>query len=193
MIVTTPSNSIHPQSGARPAERGYALVALIALMTLVALAAMVAAPSIAQQSQREREQEAIFRGEQVAEAIRVYYNAQLSLRRPGGEAALPTDMDQLLEGVPQPGRTKKLQILRTSAARDPLSTKGEWRLIHPRSPEVTDFVRDLMVYTKNTPPTTTDTNLKAMQLQFAPIVVSVTGLASSGGSASGLSGDSTGP
>src|SRR4051794_38499342 len=156
MMVTTPSNSIHPQSGARHAESGYALVALIALMTLVALAAMVAAPSIAQQNQREREQEAIFRGEQVAEAIRIYYNAQLSSRRPPGDAALPTDMDQLLEGVPQAGRTKKLQILRTSAARDPLSTKGEWRLIHPRSPEVTDFVRDLMVYTKNTPPTTTD-------------------------------------
>src|SRR2546422_2762126 len=43
-------------------EAGYALVALIALMTLMALFAMAAAPSIVQQTQREREKEAIFRG-----------------------------------------------------------------------------------------------------------------------------------
>jgi len=165
-------------------------------MTLVALAAMAAAPSIAQQSQREREQEAIFRGEQVAEAIKAYYRAQRRLRGGGGgggDAFLPTDMDQLLEGIPQPGRTKKLQVLRTSAARDPLSAKGEWRLIHPRSPEITDFVRDLMVYTNNTPPTTTDPDMRQAQQLFAPIVVSVTGLGSSGSSGTGLSEDSTGP
>ena len=39
------------------------------MMTVLALFAMAAAPSIQQQSQREREQEAIFRGEQVADAI----------------------------------------------------------------------------------------------------------------------------
>ena len=194
MIVTPRFNSIDQQpSTRRGGEGGYALVALIALMTLVALAAMAAAPSIAQQSQREREQEAIFRGEQVAEAIRIYYNAQITLGRGRGDTALPTDMDQLLEGVAQPGRTKKRQILRTSAARDPLSSKGEWRLIHPHSPEITDFVRDLMVYTNNTPPMTTDSNLRQAQQQMAPVVVSVTGLGSSGSSGSGLSADSTGP
>ena len=54
-------------------EAGYTLVALLALMTLLALFATAAAPSIRQQAQREREKETIFRGEQVADAIRDYY------------------------------------------------------------------------------------------------------------------------
>src|ERR1700730_13313885 len=69
-------------------EAGYTLVALIALMTLMALFAMAAAPSILQQSQREREREAIFRGEEVADAIRIYYNAQVGNGRPAGDSAL---------------------------------------------------------------------------------------------------------
>src|SRR3979409_2467418 len=98
-------------------EAGYTLVALIALMALMALFAMAAAPSILQQSQREGEKEAIFRGEEVADAIRIYYNAQLRNGRPAGDSALPTSMDQLVEGVPIAGRTKKLQILRASHER----------------------------------------------------------------------------
>src|SRR3977135_4350919 len=113
-------------------EAGYTLVALIALMTLMALFAMAAAPSIMQQGQREREKEVIFRGEEVADAIRIFYGAQLRNGRPQGSPALPTDMDQLLEGVPV-GRTKKLQILRASAAHDPLSSSGEWQLVRPQS------------------------------------------------------------
>ena len=55
-----------------PAEQsGYALVALLAVMTLLSLFALAAAPSMRQQLQRQREREAIFRGEQVAAAIRV--------------------------------------------------------------------------------------------------------------------------
>ena len=178
----------------RSDEAGYALVALIALMTLMALFAMAAAPSIAQQAQRERENEAIFRGEEVAEAIRVYYNAQVRNGRPPGDTALPTDIDQLVEGVPVAGRTKKLQILRASAARDPLSSTGKWVLVKPRSPELTDFVKDLMVYTNNIPPVTSDPLLRSVQPQMALAVISITGLSSSTSrSSGGLSGDSTGP
>ena len=43
-------------------------------------------------------------------------------------------MDQLLEGIPR--GTKKLQILRAEAARDPLSSSGEWKLIGPTSQDV---------------------------------------------------------
>ena len=110
------------QAARRTNEAGYTLVALIALMTVMALFALAAAPSIVQQSQREREKEAIFRGEEVAEAIRVYYTERL---RNGGtqlDPSLPTDIDQLVEGVPVRGRTKKLQILRASAARDRMRT-----------------------------------------------------------------------
>ncbi|HEX7957943.1 MAG TPA: type II secretion system protein, partial [Pyrinomonadaceae bacterium] len=57
-------------AGAR--ERGYALVALLAMMTILALAVTAAAPVVRQQTQRERELEAIRRGEEVSEAIRQY-------------------------------------------------------------------------------------------------------------------------
>src|SRR3984893_19492502 len=104
----------------RARERGYTLVALLAVMTLMALFALAAAPRILQQAQRDREKEAIFRGEEVAEAIRIYYGAKIKNRGPG-EAGLPTSIDDLLQGVAKPGVTKKLQVLRASAARDPLS------------------------------------------------------------------------
>ena len=61
-------------------ERGYTLIALIALMSLLALFALAAAPRVQQQAQREREKEAIFRGEQVADAIRSYYNWNIRYR-----------------------------------------------------------------------------------------------------------------
>jgi Tfp pilus assembly protein PilE len=64
-------SSLEPQSD--DSEEGYTLVALLALMTILALFAAAAAPSIRQQAQRDREVEAIFRGEQVAAAIRLYY------------------------------------------------------------------------------------------------------------------------
>jgi type II secretory pathway pseudopilin PulG len=127
-------------------ERGYALVALLVVMSLMALLALAAAPQVRQQTQREREKEAIFRGEQVAAAIRLYYQ----YRGNQGVNSLPTSMDQLLEGIPR--GTKKLQILRSEAARDPLSSSGEWRLVGPTSPEIGKFVRSVTVYSGGVPP-----------------------------------------
>src|SRR5688572_13372957 len=101
----------------RQSEGGYTMVALLGLMTIMALFALAAAPSLHQQAQREREKDAIFRGEQVADAIRLYYKYRAS-QNARGIPGLPTSMDQLLEGVPR--GTKKLQILRVSAAQDPL-------------------------------------------------------------------------
>ena len=130
-------------------ERGYTLVALMALMALLALFALAAAPGIQQQAQREREKEAIFRGEQVADAIRLYY----VYRGQQGTNSLPTDIDQLLEGIQIPGRTKKLQILRAEAAHDPLSKDGEWRRISPTSEDFRDFLQALVVYSGGVAPT----------------------------------------
>ncbi|HXD33419.1 MAG TPA: hypothetical protein VN643_20015 [Pyrinomonadaceae bacterium] len=176
-------------------EGGYTLVALIALMTLMAMFAMAAAPSITQQAQREREKEAIFRGEEVAEAIRLYYSAQLRNGRSPGDTGLPTDIDQLVEGVQLAGRTKKLQILRASAARDPLSKSGEWRLVRPHSSEITDFVREVMLYSGNIRPPTSDPQLRSVELLMAPPVIGGVGLSTTRGSGSSgsLSGSSSGP
>lgn len=124
-------------------ERGYTLVALLALMTIFAILAMAVAPSIHQQNLRVKESEAISRGEEVAEAIRLYVIYSNSHQ-------LPTSMDQLLEGVPR--GTKKIQILRPEAARDPLSSSGEWRLIKRNDPAVIEFVRAVTAYAGVAPP-----------------------------------------
>ncbi len=176
----------------RSGETGYTLVALLALMTLMAMFAAAAAPSIVQQAQREREKEAIFRGEQVADAIRVYYTYRLRTVGGNAQAALPTSIDQLLEGVPS--GTKKRQILRASAARDPLSTSGEWRLVKPLSSELADFERSLMLYTGNILPDARDPQINALQrvaaLQLAGIVNLGSGTSSS---TDNTSDNSTGP
>ena len=172
------------------------MVALMALMTVVALVAMAAAPSLQQQSVREKEKEAIFRGEQVADAIREYYKYRSLINRVPGPQALPTSMDQLLEGVPIPGGSKKRQVLRASAARDPLTLEGEWRLILPRSEPLMEFQQAVVIYAGGTVPTPRqDQQMIALQQFAAPPIVNIlnTGSAPDSGDASSSSDDASGP
>jgi type II secretory pathway pseudopilin PulG len=141
-------NNDLPRPIVSQAEGGYALVSLILVLSLLALFALGAAENLRQQTQREREKEAIFRGEQVADAIRWYYLAHGGGR--GGPSALPTSMDQLLDGIPR--GTKKLQILRAEAAHDPLSKSGEWKPVGPTSDEFVQFITALTTYSGGTPP-----------------------------------------
>lgn len=149
-------------------EAGYTLVALLALMTILALLAVAAAPSLQQQARREKEKEAIFRGEEVAEAIRLYYSYKAS-RGVTGDPALPSSIDDLLAGLSV--GTRKVQILRGSAARDPLSESGEWHLVRPRSNELQDFLRSVMLFAQNVRPPTNDPQLKPVELLMAPPVI----------------------
>ncbi|MEO7970519.1 MAG: type II secretion system protein [bacterium] len=157
----TPSRSRHH-------ERGYTLVALLALMTILALWAAAAAPSLQQQARREREKEAIFRGEQVAEAIRLYYSYQAA-KGLTGDPGLPSSIDDLSAGLSV--NTKKVQILRASAAHDPLSESGEWQLVRPRSNELIDFVRSVMLFAHNVRPDTRDPQLKLAERDMVPVVL----------------------
>ncbi len=159
----------------RSSEAGYTLVALLALMTLLALFATAAAPSIRQQGQREREKETIFRGEQVADALRDYYLHLSTTGRGVGDQSLPTSIDQLLEGIPVPGGSRKRQILRASAARDSLSTSGEWRLVRPRSQDLIDFQRSVMVYAGNFLPQPQQRQMAQLQQFAAPQLINVVG------------------
>jgi type II secretory pathway pseudopilin PulG len=119
-------------------------VALLALMTIVMLAATAAAPNIIQQSQRQAEREAIIRGEEVADAIESFVRLT---GRP------PRSMEELLEGANPRGRTKKVRVLRSYAARDPLARTddGEWRLVQPRGREIAEFQQALMLYMEGRP------------------------------------------
>lgn len=120
IIQKNPDSPLEPTRRDRKSERGATMMAVLGMMTILAIGLMAVAPSIQHEVQREKELEAIRRGEEVADAIRQYvqfYNGQ----------RLPESMDDLLEGLPQ--GTKKRQILRASAAVDPLSEDGKWRLI----------------------------------------------------------------
>jgi type II secretory pathway pseudopilin PulG len=162
----------------RRSEAGYTLVALLAVMTILAAFAMAIAPSAQQQVLREKEKEAIFRGEQIADAIRLYYRYRSGVLQQRGDAALPSSMDQLLEGVPIPGGTKKLQILRASAARDPLTIEGEWRFIRPRGEALMDFQQSVMFYAGNVLPQPRDPQIAQLQGFAVPPIVPLTNLGS---------------
>jgi hypothetical protein len=164
-------------------------------MSVVALFAMAVAPSARQQTQRDLEKEAIFRGEQVADAIRDYYKYRATTTRGAGDQALPSSMDQLLEGVPVTGGSKKRQILRPSAARDPLTIEGEWRFILPRSEALVDFQQAVMFYAGNIVPTTQDPEMARLQQFAVPVITSVSnlGIANSQRSTSSITDDATGP
>ena len=171
-MTRSPDYSPATPGRARPPQGGYALIALLALMTLLMIAMMSAAPSIRQQSRRERELEAIARGEEVAEAIRMYITMNPT-RQP------PNSMDELLDGVTPPGRTKKVKVLRASAARDPLSESGEWRTVKPRDEAMIRFVRDLAEYAEGrTPTATNDSSLLPLVGQLPQITGLVTGIGS---------------
>ncbi len=179
----------------RRSEAGYTLVALLALMTVLVTFAMAIAPSVQQQAEREREKEAIFRGEQIADAIRMYYRYRSGVLQQRGDAALPSSIEQLLEGVPIQGGTKKLQILRPSAARDPLTIEGEWRFIRPRGEALIDFQQSVMFYAGNVLPQPRDPQMVQLQQFAVPPIVPITNL---GGerprpSANAANEDSSGP
>lgn len=160
----------------RSSERGYTIVALLAFMTILAIFAMAAAPRMQQQAMREREKETIFRGEQIADAIRDYYRYRRGQTGVAGDQALPTSMDQLLDGVPIPGGAKNRMILRASAATDPLSEDGEWRFIPPRGESLVEFQQSVMIYAGNVLPMPRDQQMLQLQQLAAPPVIVMSNL-----------------
>jgi type II secretory pathway pseudopilin PulG len=118
-------------------EKGSTLLAILFLMAITTIFLLAAAPSIVIDIQREKELESIRRGEEVAEAIRRYVVHH-------GGAKLPDSMDDLLEGLAF--GTKKVQILRPSAAIDPLSEDGKWRLVKADSKTFINFAKRVQTY-----------------------------------------------
>ena len=118
-------------------EQGMTLFAGLAVMAIFAIALMAVAPTVQMEVQREKELETIRRGEEIAEAIRQYVEFY-------GGAKLPNSMDELLEGLPQ--GTKKRQILRASAAVDPMSEDGKWRLIKADVTTIGPFAKRVQDY-----------------------------------------------
>lgn len=125
------------RNGSLRNENGMTLVAVMAMMTLFAVALLAVAPTVHQEVQREKELEAIRRGEEIADAIRQYIIFHRGTK-------LPESIDDLLEGLPQ--GTKKRMILRPSAATDPLSEDGKWRLIKADPQTIAAFAKRVQAY-----------------------------------------------
>ncbi len=121
----------------RRGERGMTVLAVMGVMVVFAIGLLAVAPAVQQEVQREKELESIRRGEEVAEAIRQYVEFYRG-------AKLPNSMDELLEGLPQ--GTKKRQILRASAAIDPLSEDGKWRLIKAEVSTLGPFAKRVQTF-----------------------------------------------
>jgi type II secretory pathway pseudopilin PulG len=102
-----------PSDGVRLDEQGYALVVLLMIATLMLVALTAALPSIYQEGQREREEELIFRGNEYARAIALFYR---QFRR------YPVSVDDLLS-------TSGFRFLRRPYP-DPMTRQGKWRFIH---------------------------------------------------------------
>jgi len=116
-----------PRNHRTRSEKGYALVGIMAVMMFALILTTAAAPTLRQESQREKEEEMLWRGQQVAWAIKRFR----ALR--GG--LFPTDLNELVQGIDLGG--KKIRLLRPSALCDPMMPcvgETNWRLVHPGDP-----------------------------------------------------------
>lgn len=118
----------------RRTERGYALVALMGIMLFSLVLTTATAPKIQFETQREKEEEMLWRGQQVAAALTRYAQAR-------GQQ-YPTDLTELVNGF-EVG-LKKVRFLRPSALCDPMTpcTPGttNWRTVHPGDPLVKELL-----------------------------------------------------
>jgi type II secretory pathway pseudopilin PulG len=96
----------------RQGEQGFMLVGLIVAIFFILLLLSVAAPKVAQALRREREVEAVRRGNQYVRAIRLYYNKFKHY---------PGSLEQL-------EKTNNIRFLRQRYV-DPMTGKDDWRLI----------------------------------------------------------------
>jgi len=101
----------------RRSERGVSLVALMVAITLMMIAMAIMLPAWSYVTKNEREQELLFRGEQIARAIERY-------KAKNGNT-LPTSLEMLVKG----------RYLR-KLYKDPMVPDGKWRLMHPGEPPI---------------------------------------------------------
>ena len=106
---------VRPRGRSLPAERGVSLVALVAAITIMLIAMSVAMPAWRYVAQNEREQELLFRGGQIADAIVEYQ------KRNGN--APPPSLDALVQ-----------QRFLRKAFKDPMTKDGRWRFIRMGEP-----------------------------------------------------------
>lgn len=128
-------------------EKGYALIALIGIIMFAMILTTAAAPVLKKEMQREKEEEMLWRGQQIQTAIAQFFAAT---------GKFPTNLkknlvDGELDGglrIGPPG--KKVRYLRPSALCDPLnrcdSEEGNWNLVYLGDREPAELRDALMAY-----------------------------------------------
>ncbi|MBI1763243.1 MAG: hypothetical protein HYR56_17605 [Acidobacteria bacterium] len=128
----------HAKKGRR--DRGYLLVGLLAMMTISLVVMAAALPQLKFESQREREEEMLWRGQEVAIALGQFSGMK------GGQ--LPNTLEELVEGITV--GVKKMRLLRKHALCDPMlpcsGEKSNWRLVHPGDQVIASMVSSLQAY-----------------------------------------------
>jgi type II secretory pathway pseudopilin PulG len=94
-------------------EDGFGLVALVVAIFLILLVMGVAAPKVAHELRRDREVEAMHRGNQYVRAVQLYYKKF---------GRYPGTLEQL-------EKTSNIRFLRQKYV-DPMTGKSDWRIIH---------------------------------------------------------------
>lgn len=109
--------NISERSGDRSGESGYAFLMVMFLVLVMVIGSQVALQNVYTQGRRLREDDMIWRGNQYARAIRLFY------RKTGH---YPQSLDDLKTGLPD------LHFLRSEAYKDPTNSAedGAWRLIY---------------------------------------------------------------
>jgi len=95
----------------RRSQRGFTMALALAMAVVMGILLLKAGPNLVLQVQRENEAELIFRGEAIANAIRIYF---ARMHR------YPKDLDEIMKVRPR--------ILRQKY-RDPMTTEGDWELL----------------------------------------------------------------
>jgi type II secretory pathway pseudopilin PulG len=105
-------NTATTTRASREKEEGFLLLGVIVMVALVLLVLSIAAPKVAFDLRREKELEAVHRGDQYTHAIRVYYQKI---------GSYPGSLEQL-------EKTNNIRFLRQRYL-DPMTGKADWRLI----------------------------------------------------------------
>jgi type II secretory pathway pseudopilin PulG len=123
-----PAKTISGKRRARQrGEQGYALIAIIGVIMFSLILTTAALPKAQFEMQREKEEEMLWRGQQIARALALYRQMR---------GTYPLDLKDLVNGVDI--GVRKVRLLRPSALCDPMTPcePGEtnWRLVHPGDP-----------------------------------------------------------
>jgi type II secretory pathway pseudopilin PulG len=110
-------------------ESGFALLLVFLMAAVIAISLYMEIPRVSFDSQRQKEQLLVFRGEQYKRAIQLYFRAS----KKNSPGRYPADLDDLERGF------NNMRFLR-HRYKDPMTGKDEWRLIHMQNGMLTDSV-----------------------------------------------------